>query len=203
MAALAFVIISILVMTGVTATFDRHWLEGPGLWGRADPTRLRLLDFLTNAGDARNRFVVTAVAALALWFGGRRRLAIFLGGTVATGAAVCALLKLLTERARPDLIPHLDHVTSFSYPSGHAWNAVVYYGALAVVSAAIWPRSRALVLALVLILAGLTGFSRIALGVHWPTDVLGGWAGGLAWLFLGWAWLDRGKASSGLRGGRA
>lgn len=104
-----------------------------------------------------------------------------LGGMLATDA-----LKGLYDRPRPAVVPHLAEVTNASFPSGHsAMSAVVYLtlGVLLARSVA-RPGLRAYLLGWAMTLTGLVGVSRVYLGVHYPTDVLGGWAVGLSWAVL-------------------
>ena len=81
-------------------------------------------------------------------------------------------MKLFFARVRPDLVAHLDPIASPSFPSGHANNAaVVYILFIMLVPQARRPWWQFAAAAMIV----LTGLSRIMLGVHWPTDVLGGW----------------------------
>ncbi len=91
-------------------------------------------------------------------------------------------LKLLFARARPDLVPHLDRVTDLSFPSGHASNAAAFF----LIAALVMPqRNHGGWVALALVGAGLTGLSRMMLGVHWPSDVVAGWLLGGAVALIG------------------
>jgi undecaprenyl-diphosphatase len=112
----------------------------------------------------------------------------------AVGLAVMGATELLKhgfERARPDVYRH-DLVT-FAFPSGHAMTGVAVYGMLFAVLARRLATTRARVAAWLLGVAAafLIGISRVYLAVHWPTDVLGGWALGLVLLCLGGAALVR------------
>lgn len=141
---------------------------------------------LTWLGDTAPR---VAVAGLTIgWLLLRRRPhgALFLLGLLLSGIALSTTLKQWVGRPRPRLVPYLDHVSSQSFPSGHALNSTLFYLAVALLLAQCL--SRRARWALFLAAAGLilaTGVSRIALGVHYPTDVIAGWIIGAAWV---WVW---------------
>ena len=86
------------------------------------------------------------------------------------------LLKLTFARDRPALDPVIPLPESHSFPSGHAMSALAVYGAIAAVVIALAPRARAAVLAVTVPLVLAIGLSRVYLGVHWPLDVLAGFA---------------------------
>jgi len=102
-------------------------------------------------------------------------------------------LKLLVARQRPALWPPIVGVTSLSFPSGHALAAATFYPLLA----RVWARSRPghtpLVYAAAVAMALFVGFGRLYLGVHWPTDVLAGWAMGSAQTALAIRLRERGR----------
>jgi len=112
---------------------------------------------------------------------------------VGSGALASNLLKLLFDRARPDLVDHLTHATSSSFPSGHATQAAIAFLTLGALMARAQPdrRIKTLILSGALLLTLLVGISRVYLGVHWPTDVLAGWCLGAAWAALSWLVLRR------------
>jgi undecaprenyl-diphosphatase len=126
-----------------------------------------------------------AVAAFLLRIRAPRRFQAFLVSIV--GAAVWVqLLKRFFHRARPGLFDPLAHAIGYSFPSGHSALSAAFFGSVAGLAAASAKRGRhsAAYLATGFAAVVLVGFSRVALGVHWPTDVLGGWAIGFAWLTL-------------------
>jgi membrane-associated phospholipid phosphatase len=93
------------------------------------------------------------------------------------------LIKHIIGRSRPDLFPPLVHEIGYSFPSGHAISSVAFYGMSAYLlarSASIW--LRLLIITLAVLLVGAIMYSRVYLGVHYPTDVLGSMLLGLAWL---------------------
>lgn len=123
------------------------------------------------------------MAVLFLWRRERRRIAVFLVVTSLGGGMVDTLVKAAVDRPRPVV----DHpiVTAYgkSFPSGHAMSSTVTYGALLV---ALWPflsaRARRVASVLTVLLVLAVGSSRLLLGVHFVTDVVGGYLLGLAWL---------------------
>jgi undecaprenyl-diphosphatase len=123
-------------------------------------------------GGGVQRYIVIAVFTIILWRWWGWGAGLAMGLTTLLSALSSDILKLLFARVRPDLVPHLDYVSSAAYPSGHANNAaVVYILFIMLVPPARHPGWQAAAAAMIL----LTGLSRVMLGVHWPTDVIGGW----------------------------
>ena len=104
------------------------------------------------------------------------------------GLVLSTALKYFIARDRPALVEHKSMVYTSSFPSGHSMMAAVVYLTLGSLLARIMPgrllKVYFLVLAMTITL--LVGISRVYLGVHWPTDVLAGWCGGLVWALLCW-----------------
>lgn len=123
----------------------------------------------------------------------RYRLALLLAVAAAGGEILNTTLKNAFERARPDAALHLVEVASTSFPSGHAMAGSIFYLTVGLVLARAAERKREQIyfVAMALLLTGLTGFSRVYLGVHYPTDVLAGWAAGTAWALLCCFFADR------------
>jgi undecaprenyl-diphosphatase len=96
--------------------------------------------------------------------------------------------KLVYDRPRPDLVPHGAYVYSASFPSGHSTLAAATYLTLGMLVASLESRrrSKALAYGLAGLLLVAVGFSRVYLGVHWPSDVLAGWCLGATWALAGW-----------------
>ncbi|RGC70920.1 phosphatidylglycerophosphatase B [Micromonospora sp. MW-13] len=126
-----------------------------------------------------------AVLAVVVWLYYRRalRLAWWAVTTMAVGGLLGALLKLLVGRDRPDLLDPVARAAGYSFPSGHALNATLAAGVLLLIFlpyARKRPAARWALWAAAVVVAGLTGVSRVALGVHWTSDVIGGWLLGAA-----------------------
>ncbi len=149
--------------------------------------------FLTNAMFAATSFgsavwVSCAAVAFGLYLLWRRRFywLAALASAVLGGMLVNKLLKFLFHRARPAFTDPILALNSYSFPSGHTMMATVLYGALAaflIARTTDW-RQRALIIFSAGLLIGFVGFSRIYLGAHYLSDVLGAMAEGLAWLAL-------------------
>ncbi|MFE9809725.1 phosphatase PAP2 family protein [Streptomyces sp. NPDC005227] len=137
----------------------------------------------------------TAVAVLTVWLLYRRawRLAAWSAVTAVAGGVIGLLVKTVVERARPSLEDPVAQAPGFSFPSGHAMTATTSFAIFLLVLLPMVPRSWRMVCWYV---AGLSvvgvGFTRVALGVHWFSDVVGGWLLGLAvvaltaWAFEAW-----------------
>lgn len=128
-----------------------------------------------------NYVVVLAVAlaaALALQYR-RRAVAIVLVVDAIAVIATNSLLKMMFSRERPRLFDKIALPTDYSFPSGHAMSAVGVYGVVAAALIALYPRARTPAIVAAALLAAAIGFSRVYLGVHWPSDVLAGFLGGV------------------------
>ena len=107
---------------------------------------------------------------------------------VGIGILLSTLVKMGFDRPRPDLVPHGSYVYTASFPSGHSMMSAVVYLTLAVMLARVRPqwRIKIYVLGVAVLVTLLVGFSRVYLGVHWPSDVLAGWSVGAAWALTCW-----------------
>lgn len=155
-----------------------HWRDGD--WGHV-LTPLMLAASVI--GDTIGRLPLLFLAAIILWWRGRGGQMRWLLATVLAGTLLNLALKQVFAAPRPDLLPHLDIVNSYSFPSGHAAGNMIFFGALALLAQL--RAGYALAAAMIV----LIGVSRVWLGVHWPSDVLAGWIEGLGWLALCRAWL--------------
>ena len=155
--------------------------------GRVTPLGLRVFGLITRLGDVPAIPLIAAAGAFVLWRERRRLFLVCWLSAFVGGVLVNKLLKLLVHRSRPPLAMERLHVMSFSFPSGHTMAATIGYGMLAYMLATHWrPRrvQRRYIILSAAVLALLVGVSRIYLGVHFPTDVLGGFAAGTAWLAI-------------------
>lgn len=132
----------------------------------------------------------------------KRHVAWIVCWSVSGGMLASSLLKWLFSRPRPDLVPHAAIVYTHSFPSGHAMLSAVVYLTLAALLARTQTgvRAKRNLMVVAAFLTVLIGFNRIYLGVHWPTDVLGGWVMGSSWALFCWLMMlrsqSRGKVES-------
>ena len=143
---------------------------------------------LTALGSVAVLMLITVTVVGFLWL--RRMFGAMWLIVVATlgGLVVSTLLKNAFARPRPNIVPHLSMVYTSSFPSGHAMlSATVYLTLGALLGRFVQPfRLKAYFLIIALVLTSLVGISRVYMGVHYPTDVLAGWAAGLAWALMCW-----------------
>jgi undecaprenyl-diphosphatase len=176
------------VVEGDSRRFDRAvllwihsnlpgWLDGP----------MRLV---TALGYYWVVFPLLAVTVLAFYRKGWKLSAILLVVSTSGSIVLTTLLKAMFERSRPDLFDSGYTASFYSFPSGHATLAVGFYGTLTLLLAyRLRGYARWLVAACGVSLVLLIGFSRLYLGVHYPTDVLAGYLAALLWLvFVGVAY---------------
>jgi undecaprenyl-diphosphatase len=119
--------------------------------------------------------------------------AVIVAGSLGGASLLNTGLKLLVHRGRPEVVPHLVQVANASYPSGHAMLSATAYLTIAALLAHGEPSrgARLFILGLAAVLVVLIGVSRLYLGVHWPSDVLGGWCLGSAWALAIWTGSQR------------
>jgi undecaprenyl-diphosphatase len=151
------------------------------------PARTVWVRGITNLGSAPAYFILVPVSALILFLRGRKwNLAIEASIILLSSSFLNTGLKNIYSRPRPMNDLHLVAVDSYSYPSGHAMSAIVFYGFLIYLSWRLikntWIRIMLTLFNLILILG--IGISRTYLGVHYPSDVLAGWSAGLGWLII-------------------
>ncbi len=169
-----------LILGGAGSEYDeplRRWL-----YAGSDPILSRNALLLSWLGRGIVLLPLAVAAAVFLYFRRRIRAALLLI-IVFGGRLAVELQKMVIGRPRPGVDEHLEMVQTLSFPSGHAANATITYMAIALL-VPVKQRNRAISVGLGLAVALQAGWSRVALGVHWPTDVIGGWAFGLFWVAL-------------------
>jgi undecaprenyl-diphosphatase len=179
-----------LVLTGRTGAFDEFGLlaarTGEDRAFAGGDLLLEMVRDMTALGGVllRNLFALGAVVAL-LFLSLRREAALF-AMTVAGGWLANSALKGLVGRERPQIVPHLMEAGGESFPSGHSFNSAVVYIAMALAFASMSSRHsvRYMLVGSAMVLSAMIAWSRVMLGVHFPSDVTAGWLGGAGWAFL-------------------
>jgi undecaprenyl-diphosphatase len=169
------------VRSGTTQAFDEsviRWL-GAHHTGTLDAIMVEI----TALGTGVVVMMIVAVAALFLVLTQHKYSAILLVASAAGGIVLDGVLKLGFNRPRPSIFVPAVHTVSSSFPSGHAMSAAVVYTTVAYLAARLHKRrwARWLVMMTAFVVIVLISFSRLYLGVHYPSDVLAGIAIGLAW----------------------
>jgi undecaprenyl-diphosphatase len=179
--ALLFVALAALVIAGQTIPFDLAIRDVLHRHSSSALTELALL--FTFLGSAWIWGPATAIVVAALWVSARRQAAFGVLVCMAVAVLLDNGLKIAFHRARPEGLLILDPRT-YSFPSGHALFAACFYGALATVFAAELRRAaaRSALWAAAIVPILCIGWSRIYLGVHYPSDVLAGYLAGAAWV---------------------
>lgn len=155
---------------------------------------MRAVSFVGSA-----EFLSCVGAAVALGLALRRRWALLIawGAALAGGAVLNQALKHLFRRARPEFAQPGDHADTWSFPSGHSMGSLIAYGMLAYIIVLLAGREdrlaakrKAMAIGVAAGLAVMIGISRMALGVHYFSDVAGGFAAGAAWLAACVSWAE-------------
>lgn len=189
-ALILYSLLTVLVVAGHTLDLDSRLMLGLADYRRSWFSPLMYLASLTGAGE-----VAIPVALLIAWALWRRRR----GGDARayliiafSGWALYGLAKFSIRRARPHVIPYLFHGAGwYSYPSGHSTLAPIVFGLGAVLWSAPWKSEgrRLALIAAAGFLVCTIAFSRVYIGVHYPSDVAGGLFLGVAWSsFWFWWW---------------
>ena len=162
-------------------TFDKPILNWLGT--HSAPWLIGTAQAFTTFGSPPALGAVAVITVLLLWLWARKpKAAIFLGVSLGGAMLLNVLFKLLFARVRPALFAHLTPAPGYSFPSGHAMGSAAFFLALYLLVARLYPRWRwAAGIAGVLCTFGIGG-SRLVLQVHYPSDVLAGWALSAAWV---------------------
>ena len=185
-----FAIMVWLVLTGRTGSFDQWGLmsyrTSETLGPKGPELVFESVRDVTALGGVflRNLFALGAVVALL--FLKLRREAFLYAATVITGWLANTGVKMLVGRERPQIVPHLTEAGGESFPSGHSFSAAVVWIGMAIAFAALSNRHsvRYTIICAAMALSAMVAWSRVMLGVHFPSDVVAGWLGGAGWAFL-------------------
>lgn len=157
-----------------------NWMNG---WVHGSPLLVRTLEIVSLFGLPLCLGILVTAGSVYAWWRGRHRLAAYLVVTVVGGSLVDTAVKVLVNRPRPKVDHPLDTAFGTSFPSGHAMASTITYGALLLVFLPVLSkRTRPIAIAAAVMVVLAIGSSRLLLGVHFISDVVGGYVLGLAWL---------------------
>ncbi len=182
-----FVAVAVAMVRGATDGPDKAlllMLRSPGPAGDpiGGPFWLSAAVAVTDLGGTLFLTLISLAGGAWLLLRRQAALTVYLGLTMIVGTALRYALKAGFARSRPDSELHRVPVDTFSFPSSHAMMSTVAYLTLGGLALRFAPaRFRSSILAVVVGLPLLIGFTRVYLGVHWPSDVLAGWSAGVAW----------------------
>ena len=168
------------------AAFVR-WDMAASAWihARTTPVGARVFNVITQLGSPTAMIALGAVGALVIWRKRQHTLLIAWAAAFVGGALVDFIVKETVRRARPAFGTAYLHGHTYSFPSGHSMGSTIGYGMLVYMSVLAWPagsRARRIAIAAGILFVAAVGVSRIYLGVHYPSDVIGGYVAGAAWL---------------------
>jgi len=167
--------LTVNVVDGDTRTFD--WQPRHLVHMKADPQLTRIMEMVTRMGSQAVVLGVSGCAALGLLIARRWKQAALIAAAMGGAELLLWILKISFRRARPEAFFDLPLPASYSFPSGHSLLSLCCYGTLS----ALWRNGRlARIAAAALVLT--IGYSRVYLGLHYPTDVIGGFLTGAAWI---------------------
>lgn len=177
-----FAAMAALVRAGVTQSVDEsvlRWFEG-----RRSPLRDELMGQITTLGNGVVLWMLVLVSCVFLWQTRHHWSVYLLLIAVIGGSFLNEALKRAFGRPRPNVVEHVDIVSSLSFPSGHAMVSLITYGSVAYLVGRLepTPRLRRTTWAFATVIIFAIGVSRLYLGVHYPSDVIAGFIAGLAWL---------------------
>ena len=179
--ALGFLLTAGLVRGGLTQGLDAAGLRAAATL--RSPILTSLVRGVTRLGSGYALFPLGGILAAVLWRRSAELSGFYLIAALA-GWGASSALKALFARPRPTVTTHLDGAGWWSFPSGHTMESTVVLG-LGILLVTGWMRNRVaarLTRVLTVVVLAAIGFSRVYLGVHYPSDVLAGWLAGGAWV---------------------
>lgn len=177
----AFAVLASEVREGETQAFDESVIRWMG--AHQSPTLDAIMVEITALGTGTVVLMIVVVAAIFLTLSERKYSAILLLVAAGGGLLLNGVLKLGFNRPRPSIFLPSVHAVSSSFPSGHAMSSAIVYGTVAYLAARLYRRrwARGVVMTFAFVVIVLISFSRMYLGVHYPSDVVAGVLIGLAW----------------------
>ena len=192
-----FAVIGTLVLGDQLGSFDSagllYFRTGPGAVPWGPPLLIEAVRSWTALGGVVVLNLLGTITVAALLLARLRREAVLLAVTMLSAWAFETLLKSLVGRQRPSIVSHLTEAGGLSFPSGHSFNSAVVYMSIALALASLSARRgvRWSLITGAALVSALVALSRVWLGVHYPSDAIAGWLGGMAWALTASALLTR------------
>jgi undecaprenyl-diphosphatase len=195
--AILFAILVVLVMTGQLTAIDTRGILAVRAYASPQTTRIMLI--ASAIAHGRIAIPLALVIALALYAMQRRAAAALYVVACISGEVLMLVLKELVHHHRPvGISPKLTDAGWFSFPSGHAMLAVIIFGLGAFLLTASSPATaRVVAVTVAALFVILVAVSRVYLGAHWPSDVVGAIVAGLGWSWALWAVWGRAQSGGG------
>ncbi len=187
LAAIPAVLLVVVVRSGWAPLhrLDFHTDESLNRYIAGRPGQVRLWKAVTTIGGPTVLRIGASIAVVVLWLRGHRRTAMLVVVAMAGAALLSAFTKVLVNRVRPVMIVPVDRAEGGSFPSGHAQTSIVAMGVLVLVLLPSLSRKwQPLLVTAAAVVVIAIGFSRLILGLHYLSDILGGWIIGAAWLCI-------------------
>ncbi len=189
------VLVAVVLLAGLIVLITTGWaplqildlniLQSLNRYAAHDPGQVRLWKIVSIIGGPTVLRIAAFLAVVLLWVRRRRDAAVLVAVAVGGAAALSGIFKVLVNRGRPVVAVPVEHAASASFPSGHALTSFVAAGVLLILLLPHRSRGRrALLISAAVLLVTAVGFSRLLLGVHYPSDVLGSWLLGTALLLI-------------------
>lgn len=197
-------VIAATIWSDLAAANSRDLVVNTWFWnfGEAQPAFLTAAQTISWVADGPRNIAIVTLVSLGLVLARQWRWALFLVVVSQVGVLVSNLLKFSIARERPPFIEVTDFQQHLSFPSGHTFAGFTVWISLALIAWFLLPRTVAPFIAMPCVLVGaLQAPSRLLVGKHWVTDVVGSWFLGAGWLLIVWAaflwwWAPRNQMSS-------
>ncbi|RLQ95254.1 phosphatase PAP2 family protein [Falsibacillus albus] len=160
--------------------FDSIIIEG--IQNHVSPFWTHIMLGVTLLGSVKWIVILTSMTVMLLFLFKHRLLAVYVAVSISCGGLFNWLLKWIFKRERPDIEPIIQE-QGYSFPSGHSMGSFIFYGTLAFILFKLYKQKWAKIFGalLAIFLVFFIGISRIYLGVHYPSDIVGGFTAGAAW----------------------
>jgi len=176
----------VLITTGWAPlhTLDLNIVHSLNRYAAHHPGQVRFWKIVSIIGGPTVLRIAAFLAVVLLWVRRRRPAAIMVAAAIGGAAALSGIFKVLVNRGRPLVAVPVEHADSASFPSGHALTSFVAAGVLLILLLPHLSRGRRALLITAVLLVAAIGFSRLLLGVHYFSDILGSWLIGTAMLLI-------------------